>query len=899
MMRPSKEPNNAMSKPPPSPETSNAAAPGNVERELCQTAVSAARKTIASRVAEDGVRDTQSLLHLLSDTVDALLVQLFGDTGDGRVSVVALGGYGRRELFPYSDVDVLFVHQGMAPGEIDELVSRVIYPLWDAGLAVGHMVRSIDETLDLADKDLTLATSLLDARLVAGEEGPLHALQAGAYREIFGADQLNNFQRLLVEERRRRHKKFGETVFLLEPNIKNGAGGLRDVDSALWAAKARYGIERLEQLADVDAATRRQKSALLEARDFLRSLRLAMHLHADRAQDRLLFELQEALAPTLYPQDEIPGVRKRAARAVAPAVERLMQELYRSARTVVIESEGILQRCFWPASGVEPRHLEAGFAVAEGNLVNADPESFWKEPCMIVRAYELAHEHDLRLSRSLQDVLSEAVASEPGAQLMADSKAIEIWRRLFSDPEREGEASLLERMHEQGVLAAIVPEFEPCTGRVQHDIYHVYTVDRHTLYVVDLLKAWRRGERTEIGVDSASVMAELEDVETLYLAALLHDVAKPLGARHAQKGGRIAAGVAARLGLAPKAVADVVFLVSHHLSVPHVSQRRDLNDPRVISDFATLVDDEARLRMLYLLAMADTAMTAPGNLSAWKASLMNELYRKALARMRDADTQHLTGERRRLALMDGARERWGARGAAMVERLPDALLSAQSIDGLMHHLSVALDLESAPDSLVRVASMPIEHEDTTMLTICCADAPGVLATMTGAFLLHRVPVLAAQVYTLSASGRQKQQALDIFWVRRADDPELWRSYARTLQQALSGEQPIDPLVADHFKPTSLPPRVMPGVERRVTIDNKASDRATIIELQLEDKPGVLYQITRALSGLQLEVTVARVSTQASKVIDSFYVVDRLTGAKLWDKRRVATIRSVLESTIGA
>lgn len=869
-------------------------------RAICKAAVSAARNEVAARAKRRDQTDAWSLLKLLADEVDKLLLRLFEAAPHSeKVSIVALGGYGRGELFPYSDVDVLIVHYEMAREQVDALVERLIYPLWDAGLAVGHMVRSIDETLDLADKDLTLATSLLDARLVAGDEGPLHALSAGAYREIFGADQLNNFQALLVEERRRRHEQFGETVFLLEPNVKSGAGGLRDVNTALWAAKARYGIETLEQLAEVDAATARQQRSLLEARDFLRRLRLAMHLHTERAQDRLLFELQEALAPELYPGDEIPGVRKRTARAVAPAVERLMQDLYRAARTVVIESGGILQRCFWPAAQSAARRLDEVFVAIDDSLSTPDPEVLWREPYRIVEAFEVAHKNGLGLSRTLQDAIAEAVASEPGAQLTADEQAIQVWRRLFVDPERPEQVPLLVRMHDLGVLAAMVPEFEPCTGRVQHDIYHVYTVDRHTLYVLELLKAWRRGERGELSSDALAVLAEVDDVETLYLAALMHDVAKPLGSAHEKKGARLAAGVAARFGLGPEQVADVAFLVRHHLALTHVSQRRDLTDPRVITDFVNLVGEEQRLRLLYLLALADAAMTAPGNLSPWKASLMSELYRKARAHMADAETQKLTGERRRLALMDGARERWGARGAAMVERLPEALLSAQSIDMLMHHLGVALDLESAPESLVRVASLPIEHEATSMITICCADMPGVLAMMTGAFLLHRVPVLAAQVYTLAGSASKARQALDIFWVKRADDQALWRAIGCTLQLALSGEQPVDPLVADRFKPTALPPRVVPGVAQKVTIDNDGSDRATIIEIHARDRPGLLYQVTRALSGLQLEVTVARVSTLASKVIDSFYVVDRLTSAKIWDQRRVTTIRSVLESTIGA
>ncbi len=617
------------------------------------------------------------------------------------VSLIALGGYGRGELYPYSDLDLLFLIQKPDENLSERLMEYVVYPLWDAGLSVGHAVRTTHETLNLAAVDLTARTSLLDARLIAGDEGLFQALLAGARKEFFGPQKVSDFITLLHEEREKRHKRFGVTEYLLEPNVKNGKGGLRDLNTGYWAAKARFGVSRLNELADAGGATQRQISMLENASDFLQLLRLAMHLHAKRAQDHLIFELQEALAPKLVADVELlPGLKKRN-KAVKPAVERLMHAYYRHARSVVIETDGILERCRvvqkpqeMLGKNISDREDEH-FQILGTSICSAHPERFWENPAEIVRAFWVALEAGLPLSRETQDAISEAVADEPGGQLVADPLAAELFMQILVHSERPFAGSILEEMHHLGVIGGLIPEFVPCTGRIQHDLYHVYTVDMHSLYLVSLMKAWRRREQNDEHPTAVSIISHMDQLRSLFLAALLHDIGKPLGSGHALKGGRLAAGVAARLGFPLAEVAEVKFLVEQHLTMAHLSQRRDLSDPAMIGSFAKSVGTIQRLRGLYLLTVADTSMTSPGNLTSWKAMLLDELYMKTYVHLTRGGQvaeelkNHLINDRRD-TLEVQLRRSWGEQGRELCNQIPDEMFLAYDAKDLLHHLSCAL-----------------------------------------------------------------------------------------------------------------------------------------------------------------------------------------------------------------
>jgi [protein-PII] uridylyltransferase len=894
-------------------------------RQRCAELVRRAREG-----AEAALNEGQAPVELvrgLAERFDQVVGALFlsAEVGAGvMASLVALGGYGRGELYPHSDLDLLILHQGHEEALATHLVEQVVYPLWDAGVSVGHAVRDIDQTLTQAAQDLTMRTSLLDLRLIAGDEGPFHALQAGATREFFGPQRVHSFVEALREERASRHRRFGETEYLLEPNVKNSKGALRDLNTGLWAAKARFGVTELTQLVDHGGASPRQVKGLEQALRFLRELRLRMHLQAGRAQDHLQFELQEALAPQMFPGVEVPGAGRRAP-AVAPAVERLMHAFYRHARTVVMETDGLLERCGrgttqpaqpGPALTADPNEH---FRIRDRRIMSSEPQRFWDEPAEMLRAYQLAIEQGLALDRETRDVISEAVADQPGASLVADEVAAGRFMELLCAQEEAQEGTVFEEMHHQGLISALIPEFEPCTGRIQHDLYHVYTVDMHSLYVLALLRTWRRGELRDVYPTPVEVMARVERPETLLLAALLHDVAKPLGHGHARRGARLALGVAARMGLDAAQQQEIGLLVGDHLTMAHLSQRRDLSDPEVIAGFAGRVGDVERLRKLYLLTVADTAMTAPDNLTSWKASLLEELFVKTYAHLRHRPGQGKRSmgqlEARRDALELALRRSWGEVGAVLAARAPVEMLLNLTTDDLTHHLGVAAEMARHPRS-VHLLTRP--RGDGTELTICCEDAPGLLATITAVMLAHRVEVLSAHAYTLirADGGPDAHQTslplgdvsrcggghvVDIFTVKAPEEAgaALWRAFGVDLDRALQGDLSVPEVVRRHTKPSGLKPKVLPQVPIEVQVDNTASAKLTVIDVQAPDRIGVLHAITRALSEQGLVIHLSKVATEAGRVIDNFYVSDVETGGKVTEEARLEALQRGITVAIEA
>ena len=490
-------------------------------------------------------------------------------------------------------------------------------------------------------------------------------------------------------------------------------------------------------------------------------------------------------------------------------------------------------------------------------------------------------------------------------QLMADQQAAQIFEQMLCDPHAEGEPSTLAEMHDLGALVALIPEFGPCTGRVQHDLYHVYTVDRHSLYVVAMIRAWLRGEqdKQQPMPVAVAVAREVRQPYSLLLAALLHDVAKPLGHGHAARGARMAAGVAARLGLSWEQQQEVRTLVGQHLLMAHLSQRRDLSDPSVISGLAEVVGSVGMLRRLYLLTAADTAMTAPGNLTDWKARLLDELYMQTYFHLQRGGSgmwQHRAEEvqDRRDALELALRKQRGAGAAVLAERLPDSMLLAHATEDLLHHLEPVLAAQDQGGGEVRLTTRDAGPHSTE-LTVCCPDSTGLLADITGVLAAHNVEVLGAQVYTLDVAGGADREALalDIFTVRSTAREAPWTALTTDLERVRRGELEVDQLVARFTGPSGLPPRVVPHVSIEVSINNEVSGRFSVIEVQAPDRLGLLHAITRTLSRAGLVIHLSRVATEAGRVVDIFYVSDAASGGKVTDAREQARIREAVVTAI--
>jgi [protein-PII] uridylyltransferase len=838
-----------------------------------------------------------------ADAADEVVRALFGAAAHPglEVALVAVGGYGRGELCPYSDLDIwLLVPRGKsADPRAQALAEAILYPLWDLRMEVGHAVRTVDESIELAREDLTACTALLDARFLDGDRAIWEQFTQKVPR-LFDRD-VNTVVRKLSAEKDERHARFGETVYLLEPNVKNGQGGYRDLLVGLWAAKARYRVRDFGGLVTAGQASARQVEALTAARRFYLEIRTATHFAAKRKQDRLTFEAQEAIAPRLFP-DPRPSHHQGVESAVEPSVEALMQQYFLHAKAVTRETDRLLLRCYVePQKKPSVRSVDASFTLFNGKLSLHDPEVFRRRPSEMLRIFNVALDLGAEIYGHTKDLISERVAALANdGGLTQDPLAGREFMRLLCDDRDTRNPSLLEQAHDLGLLASVMPEFAPCTGRVQHDLYHVFTVDQHQLYAVGRLKALARGELAQELSTATQAIGEVHRKEALYLGTLLHDVGKPLGKGHSETGAKLAIAIATRFGLSEEDVSQTEFLVKKHLLLSHLSQRRDLNDVAMLANLAQELNDEETLRELYLLTVADMSMVAPGNLTEWKEQLLRELYvRTAAFYRRGADlggseqTALVAKRKKRVAELIGEPEDklldWFA-------SLPDRYVTLTQPRAMVRDLQ--LSRRRKGPVAVEVVHRP--RKGVSDVTVAADDAPGLLSKIAGVLLAHRIDVLGAQINTRVVGGRVVE-ALDTFttrdrYGRPITDGGRWQRVEQDLARVLGGSATVEQVIEERRDKSSLPERVVPKVRTEIKVDNQVSNDFSVIDVYTQDRLGVLYSITHTLADLDLDIHLSKVATEAHRVADVFYVRER-SGAKL-DEHRVDEVNLALGEALG-
>jgi len=834
------------------------------------------------------------------------------------LALVADGGWARRELAPYSDIDFILLHRG-AEATAKRVADRLLYPLWDARVAVGHAVREPRAAARLARDDLATATALLDVRHVAGDTALTEELLRQTRSTIAPGGNPNEFVAALAAEKLRRHDKFGDSLYLLEPNLKQGIGALRDLATALWAAAARWQPPRvpggsprelIDSLVQLGHLTSRQGAVLHGGRDFLVKIRALVQLVVGRRTDQLTFEVQEAIAPKLYPDATNGSVRS----AVAPAVEALMRAYYLHARGVVQVADRLLESARVARRKPRIGRIDASFLTFNGELAVHDPQLFVQRPAEMLRIFRVAVEQDVPVYGHTRELIAEQVAAS-GAALTGDHAAARHFLDALADTRDARQPSALETMHQLGLLNVVMPEWAPCTCRVQHDLYHVYTVDQHSLYAVAMLKRIARGELAAEHATATEAYKKVTRPLPLYLGTLLHDVGKPLGKGHAEKGAILASIIARRLGMTDEDADLAELLVRQHLTMSHLSQRRDLSDPEVIVRFAEKIADEETLTQLYLLTLCDAAMTSPDNLNAWKRELLRQLYiatRDILHRTAGGVTEEDDAEGRARAHRDKIVQLVCADGnadPATIERVVDAIdvrfVSQVTPRQAARHVRLALDHVARGEA----ATIAVNHyplKGMSEVAVVAPDVPGVLAAVAGALTANRVDVLGAVVGAYEPPGGAPL-AMDLFFVRdlvgeavKDNDPR-WIRLGRDLGELLAGGHPhadaIDALIARRRPPSGLPPRVTPGVSTEIkTITDDSSD-ATIVEVFTRDRVGVLYEITHTLAELGLDIHLSKVSTEGEKVADVFYVTHSVGQKKITDPAELARIRARLHEVL--
>ncbi|MCC6873926.1 MAG: [protein-PII] uridylyltransferase [Sandaracinaceae bacterium] len=777
-----------------------------------------------------------------------------------RVALVATGGYGRGVVGLCSDVDVLFLCDDPADPRVAALAEGLLYPLWDLGVEIGHAVRGVEETLQLAREDLRTATTLLDLRRVAGDASVLDDLVRGGRRALEGAG-LESFLAKLEADRLARHERFGGSLYLLEPEVKLGCGGLRDLDAALWAAKARWGASDIDDLVRNGALLAREVEELENAREMLWRVRNYLHLRGGRRQDRLTFEDQEEIAVQLGFVD-----------GVTLGVEQFMQAYYRHARVVERAAERMIARAR-QIDRSEPARTEDlgdGILLFADHLTLQDSSRLSADPVLALRLYGHVAYRDLPPYPFARDAIARAAADRGWCDaLRASAEASKLFLKALTcsarPPVKRG--SILAELHELGLMLAMIPEFEPLTGRVQHDVYHVYTVDVHSVAAVDRLRAIKRGDyATELPLASR-LAAELPRPDPLFLGVLLHDVGKAHGKDHSRKGALMAGPIAERLGMSAVDVAHVVWLVEEHLSLYHWATRRDTSDPDVIAEVARRVGTVDRLRDLYLLTVADLSTTNPQAMTSWKARMLEDLY---LAVAAELEGQLPPPERRAEAIREEARVGFvGDAGQKDLERflaeMPDRYLLANPVDAIRTHARVARDRGEA---LVHVAARPGPSAEVAELIVVTDDRPGLLADVTAVVAAHGLSISAAQIYTREPA-QGAAEAFDLFLVRRAasgaeGEPVDERRLARIradLDAVLRGQTPAAEILAKRTRAPAWARRHSPEVPTEIQASNEASPRFTVLDVFTRDRPALLYTIAHTLHAQGLSIALSKINTE--------------------------------------
>lgn len=803
-------------------------------------------------------------------------------------SVAAVGSWGRGAVNYRSDLDVRLLCPASSPAAAAAM-EALLYPLWDAGLSIGHQVVTPDEITELARTDLPTATSLLDWRTVAADPAFDVDLLDRVYERLFGIGVVGGFIERLAARAEQRVERYGGSVYLLEPDVKNGPGGLRDLDVAHWAARARWKVRSLRELVRVGVLEPRELRQIVHATGLLWRVRNLLHHLAGRRSDRLSFDRQEQLAVLLgY------GEGRRS-------VEEFMSEYYRNAREITRARDLILGRAMpEPTRAVRSVPIGRGLRITQGAMSIDDPALLEDDPALALRLYDEALRRDLPVYAFARDAVARAALSGAFAdRLRVSAEAARLFVRLVTNttPARVKRPSLLHELHDVGLLLAMVPEFAPVVGRVHHDIYHVLTVDAHSVATVDRLGRLYRGELAADFPLASRVAAEISRPQVLFFAALLHDVGKDVGGqRHSLRGADLAEDILARFGFSADDTVEVQHLIREHLTMYHVATRRDVDDPATVAEFCRHVRGAEGLRELYLLTVCDVSTTSPDAMTSWKARMLDELYvaaDRALSQGAEARNRDRT-ERIRAQV----RERWGADEDGLLERflaaMPERYLYANDPAAIVEHARFIAATRGLRCGVRLLGGDPPYFE----LAFAAADRPGLLALITAAVAAARLAVVGAQIYSWR-DGDGVVRALDVFWVRASTEADMEvavRRLERDLARLLDGEAtPLD-LGVGRRASSAGGERAAPEVKTEISVDNRAATAHTVLEVTTRDRQGLLFRLAAAIQEEGLTISLAKINTEGDRVADVFYVEDA-GGAKLVDAARVESLKNRIRAAI--
>jgi [protein-PII] uridylyltransferase len=833
-----------------------------------------------------------------SDLMDRLVRRLFElaeeiyfadkhEEEPARLCVVAVGGYARREMNINSDVDLLFLYRGEPTPHVASVAERMQLWLWDAQLAVGAATRTIDETIQLARRDITVRTGILAPRFLIGSGVLFHEFQDTVRDQIVSAPERFIAEQLEAQQERR--ARFGDSLYLLQPNVKEGIGALRDYHLAYWVMQASQPSARgREDFLHLGLLTEAELRQYLDALDFLWRLRNELHLLVGRKSDQMGFAAQEKIAEALgygRPEDGGPEL----------PVERFMSDYYRHARVIQTYSSLVIEQCQQRVSRPKKRKVrvvEGGFRIADGQLEIPHSRQLREHPVRMLLAFAVAQDHDVQLTRKARRLVREHL-DLVDEDFRRSPEARTAFRRIL-EAERRVTRSLMT-MNEIGLLGAFLPEWEHVMFRWQHVMYHTYTIDVHSIFLVEELRRLWRGKYAQAFPELTELMQTADDRVVLYLASLLHDIGKGFGGGHSKKGMDRAVPSVERLGLSAEHQARVLFLVRHHLRMSYVAQRRDLSDPKLILEFARTVGDRTNLRNLYLLTFADVRASSAQAWTDWKGRLLRELFERTSDLLEsgadDPGSAAEIIESRVATRRDAATAELRSMGvaesniAAFFEMMPHRYLTAHSPRQIARHARVVLSL--GKDRLMSTAIREIRGGFSEFI-LCARDVHRLHANVSGVLTAHGLDILGAHVYT-TRSGL----ALEVYRLSTPgggdDERQIsWQRFERSLDLVLRDELDVRELLARKGRRvgyTAAPSRK----PAKVSITNEESDFYTIVDVTANDRLGLLHDLTRTIADHGYGIYISKAANIRDQVADTFYLKDR-ESRKIYDAEEIERLR---------
>lgn len=804
------------------------------------------------------------------------------------LGLVAIGGYGRAELNPHSDIDFMFLHSGQIAvsrplPHLSKLIDGILYPLWDIGLKVGHSVRTIEECVKVANSDMQSKTSLIEARQIAGDEALFLRFQKTLVSKCVAGHE-DEYIAMRIEDQAVRRSKFGNSACMQEPNLKNGCGGLRDFQNLLWMAFFKYRTRSLKELQSHELIGESERKQLEAAYDFELRVRTEMHYHVNRAMDVLSKSLQPAVAHNLGYRERSPSKR----------IEEFMRDVYMHSRNIYLITRTLEQRlallprkpsalslrAWLPESRKGVTEVD-GFKFSNGQIHAASPRVFRDQPKRLMRVFLYAQQRGIELHPDLVQMIRNQLGLVDRA-FLSDEHVRETFLTILG--QRGNVAGILRAMHEADLLGKYIPEFGKLTCLVQHEFYHQYTADEHTLMCFEQLdRVWEAKEPPYSTY--TPLLQKLERPALLYLALLLHDVGKPEGhGNHSEVSATLALRVTKRLGLDGATTHMLRVLIKHHLQMASVSQRRDLDDPAVIRRFAGLVQTPETLNLLTLHTFVDSQATSDKLWNGFKDALLWSLHEKTLRLMSGGSEFVRAEEKQRELLMDEVRrllpehlseEELQAHFASLPTRYFQVQNAREVLaDVVLSHRFMRLQISEEESPLAPVVNWHnLPDRACNEVKICTWDRAGLFRKIAGSLSAAGLNILSAQIFT-----RTDGIVLDTFYVNDARSGNLAGveqrdAFDKVIHRSLTGDElDFHALIArQKISRPAYDAYIGERLPTRIHFDNDSSDTRTVIEIEAEDRLGLLYTISQALTELELDISAARISTEKGAAIDSFYV----------------------------